>query len=75
MDNVLITGPTGVSASVDAASMQTLIGIIETIMDSGDVYPFCSDDYSKVELDNARSAFEVVRGLIDPIDCRIRRIP
>lgn len=75
MTKTLITAADGCAASVDEASLKTIVEIVEVIMDSGDMYPFFSDDYSREELDSARSTLEIIRALVSPIDRRIRRSP
>jgi hypothetical protein len=44
-----------------------LLKITAEIMDSGDVYPYCSEDYDKKDLDNARSLSINIREIIDPL--------
>jgi hypothetical protein len=44
-----------------------LLKISAEIMDSGDVYPYFSEDYDKKDLANARSLSIKIRELIDPL--------
>jgi hypothetical protein len=44
-----------------------LLKITAEIMDSGDVYPYFSEDYDKKDLANARSLSIKIRELIDPL--------
>jgi len=44
-----------------------LLKISAEIMDSGDVYPYFSEDYDKKDLADARSLSIKIRELIDPL--------
>lgn len=57
----------GRTIKASQSTLLTLLKVTAEIMDSGDVYPYFSDDFNKKDLEQARSLSIEIRELIDPL--------